>query len=1262
MGNSESDTESIPYEEDEDLKGFIVQEDVKEKEEDEESEDEQHDRLREITSTLKPNETPAQRILKAHISVLVSALGGPDHSSNISPAPYKLGLDGLACLKDLKRWIRNVDERNNSFDVALACADTGLVENDLIVILCQWENDLKKQKDLAKYRSMERIMLSCLELLVLLTWPVSMHSDMSEAQKLNFDKVRKAQVVYKKCILSYMKGKTLKSVIRLALPVIAKDKGEREPRDNAILRLVLFFIRNVLSIEPPTSTISTKSRKQVIGLDNTPSSVTLDDISMNTVLPSFKDNKVFMFLLTVTASLGTEFDKESLSQICLECIYLIIRNVDVKTLLDMHFDLHKIPSSHLTKTPNASAHDSTSTLSSMTDFNLDQLFKEENRRKKIQNQNISSRHARFGTLLTIHGNDTSYVISGQDALLNTSKSLERLDSSKKWNAKSHFKYDSDRFVRSKTDSLNGLSVLLLMEFILQFLVGGCFNKLIECSGWVLSGSSDFSFVDDVEKASYFLTLAWFFEFKRERTERVKRKNLSIPEDDDNLDYGSVSAGLSEVSFILIISYFRESFSNRNWNALHVAMLCFKELLLISNSIFRRKRGKKGDDNRVDLEQEEIDEDLAQGIIRKLFSFNDFLNIVVQIPQSASKHSPQYLNVCVSVVHILLKSFESFANENIKLYVQSKKSKKKKSHSTLDKSTENSLRDIIDESDEEMQERKVKEVSRERKLDFEKTEFRFFHTATVSTYIEYLSRFENLTHEEIKRCLSYFHRLFAVRKDYTGLYRIDFMVTLFKLRSALPNGSSIKQHADDFIYYFMNKFKRAFERFPNPIEILFPRFEDTEFKVYLATGELHERIEKDRAHGTPKIAKEIEFIRNTFTMDDKFKILVTALHNEEKHNFLKKVVGQIREFAEERLISPLKVFFLHLSQNEKRWTINSSIVRLFLSLVGFHLPLSLDEQIILLILMANSDLIESIELIQRWISLQPVVFEDEKDASFYLRSKETEENDDDYITLNPDNDSEGESIAFTTRPNPNGTRRNINELDDLERLEDLLEEQNTKLSRRLVKNLRKKDRDTRLRSEKGREHKKPKADFGVDDITVKSKSSEYVNLSDDESDEERMAEFFEREEKLRQLLDECGGILNTEQLHEFQIAWTQMKPLKADLRHTHPVYDKPSQSPPEEQSPLDSNDSSTRVYQHSDEMPQTPKPFDETMTSDDYFGRNMTNSTTPGRKRSRDSLASPKGNSSLLHNNDYDDNDENEDIEPSMNIKIRRKKKRIIVDE
>lgn len=1149
-----------------DLGNFIVSDEEQQANDDgagQEAE-EQNDRILQMTKALKPNETQAQKLLKAHISVLVSALGGPDHTSPLTPPPYKLGHDALACLKDIKRWIKSVDERNSKFDVALACAESGLVVNELIVILCQWDNQQNTKKPAKNARTMEKIMLSCLELLVLLTWPIELTPELSENQKLNFANVRKSQIVYKKHILAHNQGQTLKAVIRLVLPTVAKNRIDREPRDNAILRLVLFFVRNVLNIEPANLSISTKSTKHVTQVDNMPTNINYDDISMNAVLSCFKKNKVLMFLLTISGSLGTDFDRETFGQSCLECIYLIIKGIKASDLLAPN--QNEKQQRRKQQQQEESQENPIKPVTTTSGLELQDLLGEESRRKKYQSQNLSTRHGRFGSLLSIQGNNTSYVISGQEALLDTNLTLAKLDKSKKWNNRSNFKYDSDEYVKPVPEFINGSSVVILKDFIEQFLVGGCFNTLIECVGWLLSGSHDLNYVDDYEKASYFLTVSWFLNYKRERNVLLSDKHIPT-DDDDGLDYGSVGVGLSEVNFILIISYFREAFEAKKWSSLHVAMICFRELLLISYSIFSKPNSQN--DNEENAEQEDVDKELAEGIIRKLFTFNDFLNILIQIPQTAAKHSPDYLSVCISVVHIMLKSFESFANENIKLYIQTKRKKSKSSKrniNNLDKSTEDSLRDIIDGSDDELENERVKEVSRERRLDFKATEVRFFQTSIVTTYIEYLSRYEDLTHEEIKRCLSYFHRLFVIRKDFTGLYRLDFMHMIHKLRNYLPRNSSTREHVDEFIYYFMKKFKGAFERFPNPIEILFPRFEDMEYKTYLGTGDLYVKAERGNKKSNPRLAKQVEFIRNNYSLDEKFKILVTVLYQQEKESLVSWLTHKLSEISNDRLLkltseearsNSQKDTELYPSEQHRRLFINNAYVRLLVLLIGFELPFIIEENCKLPSDVDTGHLAECLELIKKWASAQPVTFEDGKDSLFFLRTREIDDYEQDYDYADGEGyyDENDDSIAFETSAKLDSERKNLDELDKLDYLEAALEGKSNAYTdndlprgvARVKKNSRKlvKKSNDKLKRNKQHLSRRPPKSFKVmsDDEDHKDgtlKSAEFVHGSDDESDDEKENNFFDREERLRRLLEESGGIINPKQLAEFKLAWTRLE--------------------------------------------------------------------------------------------------------------------------
>ncbi|CAK7896703.1 topoisomerase 1-associated factor 1 [[Candida] anglica] len=1103
-----------------DLDGFIVSEDEEQQQHDRSllAEDEMpHDRILDITNTLKPNEDQTQKVLKAHISVLVSALGGPDHTSQQVPAPYKLGQDALACLKDIKRWIKAVDERTNSYDVALACADSGLVVNDLTSILCQWDRKHQKKEPILNARTTEKVMLSCLELLVLLTWPLELTPESSTKQRIAYPNLKKIQITYKKHILAFNKGQTLKAVIRLVLPIVSKPRLDREPRDNAIIRMALFFVRNILFIEPANTTVSSKVRKEIVNLDNMPANVNQDDISLNAVLQCFQNNKVLIFLLTIAGSLGTEFDRQMFGHCTLECIYLIIKRI--RPEVEFTQSSNNNSSARVTSEP---------TTNSATGTQLQNLLNKESKKKQLQNSSVSTRHGRFGSLLSIQGDTTSYVVSGQDALHNTDSSLAKLDSTKKWHHRTTFKYDADDYVTTESEFLNSNASLILREFLDSFLEGGCFNNLIEGVSWLLTSNGDLAFSDPYERAAYFLTVAWFFGYKREK---VIRSNVEA-------DYGSVGAGLNETNFVLLLSYFRTSFESKDWSSLHVAMICFREMLSISNSIFSKNREKIAE---ADEEQAILDKELAEGIIHKLFESKMFLDLIVEIPKTAAKHSPDYLNVSVSVVYIVLKTFESFANEDIALYVKTKRrqSKKKKNSNNLDHSTEMQFRELIEGSgsEDEQQEELVKSVSKERRLDFKETELRFFHPATVSTYIEYLSRYEDLSHEEIKRCLSFFHRLFVVRKDFTNLFRLDFMNLIHKLRLDLPLSSSIRSHVDEFIYYFMKKFKQAFKRFPLPIEILFPRIEDAQYKTYLGSGELH--IKEEKAKRPPRLGKDLEFIRDTFSLDEKFKIIITALLEQEKAGFLSWFITELDLLIKKRVLETSSIIgmFLNLTPEYKRLLISNSHIRVFVALVGFELPYIMDENCLLPSSISTDSLCEKLEIIKKWIASQPASFEDGNDASYFLRTKDFE--DDEYEGINYRNggyDNDDESIAFETEPSGTGGSYYGSQLDALDELESGIPRGVAR-----VKNRKRKDKPSEKKKHKKESRRRPPR-FNVnsdDEETAHApvKSAEFVHDSDDESDNE---EFFAREERLRQMLESSGGIVNPQQLAEFKQAWSRLE--------------------------------------------------------------------------------------------------------------------------
>lgn len=66
-----------------------------------------------------------------------------------------LGDEALACLKDIKKWLRLYDEKTNRMDVARCLAEANLVKGDLLEILAAWPEDATEN------RFQSKIALAC---------------------------------------------------------------------------------------------------------------------------------------------------------------------------------------------------------------------------------------------------------------------------------------------------------------------------------------------------------------------------------------------------------------------------------------------------------------------------------------------------------------------------------------------------------------------------------------------------------------------------------------------------------------------------------------------------------------------------------------------------------------------------------------------------------------------------------------------------------------------------------------------------------------------------------------------------------------------------------------------------------------------------------------------------------------------------------------------------------------------------------------------
>src|SRR5271163_3215588 len=305
-------------------------------------------------------------------------LGG---SSASEDGRYTLGDDALACLRDLKRWLKLYDEKTNRLDVARCLAEAKLVNGDLLPILASWPENESSDK------LKSRVALACLELLVPLTWPLE-NGEMTLNHHRHTPYIQQAQVLYKAGILGWDTCSILRQIVRIGLPSIAMARDDRTNRDEGIIKLVLYFLRNITVIRQipnlPTQ-----------GLDN--------EVSRSATIEAFREQDVFALLLTVCSNMGEDFNLHDV--IVLEILFNLVKGVEVEKLW-MTEDQRK-------------GRDVSDLKAALT---VEKGWQRDYKR------NAPSRHGRFGTMIWVKREDEKMsAVSGQDTLKDGRNALFNMD-------------------------------------------------------------------------------------------------------------------------------------------------------------------------------------------------------------------------------------------------------------------------------------------------------------------------------------------------------------------------------------------------------------------------------------------------------------------------------------------------------------------------------------------------------------------------------------------------------------------------------------------------------------------------------------------------------------------------------------------------------------------------------------------------------------------------------------------------------------------
>lgn len=206
--------------------------------------------------------------------------------------------------------------------------------------------------------------------------------------------LQKAQAQYKQSILHHDACDVLRTVVRVGLPAMAQPQKERSPMEDNIIKVVLYFFRNVALITQPEDIV----------IDE----VFENDISRSATIEAFQSQDIFSLLLTIGSSMTEEFSGHDVE--VLEILYHLVKGVKVEQLF---MEKEEIISTNTKE--------------------LRSLISKEKGMLAGYSRHAPSRHNRFGTMLWVKRDGGGFTtVFGQTAIANEQLTMAEMDKKKTW--------------------------------------------------------------------------------------------------------------------------------------------------------------------------------------------------------------------------------------------------------------------------------------------------------------------------------------------------------------------------------------------------------------------------------------------------------------------------------------------------------------------------------------------------------------------------------------------------------------------------------------------------------------------------------------------------------------------------------------------------------------------------------------------------------------------------------------------------------------
>ncbi|KAI9003366.1 timeless protein-domain-containing protein [Hyaloraphidium curvatum] len=581
-------------------------------------------------------EEEARLTLEGRVLNLCHAIGGferepaaGDSDDGPKKWTYVLGDECLDCLRDLKRLLRKHDAVDDK--PLFRFLGRQRVINDLIAILTY-------------HPTKERICAAVVELLVPMTWPVTVESE-------HAPEMLEILRTYKE---AFAKPGPYGALFAMMVRIMGVPSAERTPRDSGILKFILLLITNLLSIKDPQASVRSTT-------ENFLRSNLQDEL-----ITRLDEEHILEFLVTLAGSLVDMRFSEW--------------NVDLLNIFCLVFQ-DRDPADILALSKNGGSKSSSAGSVNRT---AQPPFK-------------TSRHSRFGGAFTIKLGDGRPVnVFQQSAAFVPTEVL--LDKGKKEKPQRAPVVLESESVKKKASSKTNAILRTLADSILESAL----------NPFMASVKRDFDIesakVRDQDVIQFFDLCSFFLQYQllgystvRQGTSPWRFDPNCCPQDPDADAYNFEGiASVMNLRMLIFVTRKMQLFHDeKQWSNLNAALLCFKDMLVSLEKM----------ETLEDEQLHEVSESLQHNLFYESARMDLIERMCKGFKPNVNGRS--YLVRLIETVHIFLRMLERFSKKKRHLFVRSSRAiAKKKKQDGMDEGSEHANASDADSGAEKQKYREV----------------------------------------------------------------------------------------------------------------------------------------------------------------------------------------------------------------------------------------------------------------------------------------------------------------------------------------------------------------------------------------------------------------------------------------------------------------------------------------------------------------------------------------------------------------------------